>query len=424
MLVNHIHQRLVQMIDENFSIALADSSFDINESVIKFKPTDDENTLIAKDAAVVSNGNTNIYIGTNQVSSNNQDPILTSFTNGERDWVTTDIETTGADGRGIALLWDGSNNLYAAFTTDGTQGTVEQDFRRFTASGWLSSYGQGGGAKATVLLKIDPGSGSAIVDHGTFVSAVLSNGKTNTLVPTDLTFSEDGNLVLTADSYFNPRRVDTTRMEQTTSGDSPFDYTITFDPSLQIAQSAFSPGWDGASINIEDEEPVEVNLAITTVNRFYQYQKGFHFYTADANESNIIQQESDAGNLSYNYEGESFSALNSNLDSLTGAIINEAAPVYRLFNTDTGAHLFTMDVNEKDYITDNLDNYSLEGIAYYAFASEQENIEATPLYRMLNNDTGSHLFTSDRQEFTYIKDNLDNFSIEADNGIAFYVMEI
>ncbi|MEM7760297.1 MAG: hypothetical protein AAF298_19535 [Cyanobacteria bacterium P01_A01_bin.40] len=412
------------MIDENFSIALADSSFDINESIIKFKPTDNESTLIAKDVAVVSNGNTNIYIGTNQVSSNNQDPILTSFTNGERDWITTDIETTGADGRGIALLWDSSDNLYAAFTTDGTQGNAEQDFRRFTDSGWLSSYGQGGGAKATVLLKIDPSSGAAIVDNGTFVSAVLSNGKTNTLVPTDLSFAEDGNLVLTADSYFNPRRVDTTRMNQTTPGSSPFNYTITFDPSLQVAQSAVSPGWDGVSIDIEDEEPVEVNLEITTVNRFYQYQKGFHFYTADANESSIIQRESDAGNLSYNYEGESFSALNSNLDSLTGAIIEDVAPVYRFFNMDTGAHLFTMDVDEKNYIAENLDNYSLEGIAYYAFAREQENIETTPLYRMLNNYTGSHLFTSDRQEFTYIQDNLDHFSLEADNGIAFYVMEI
>lgn len=57
-------------------------NFGINNSVVKFKPTDDENILIANNVAVVNAGDTNIYIGTNQVSSNNQDPILTSFTNG------------------------------------------------------------------------------------------------------------------------------------------------------------------------------------------------------------------------------------------------------------------------------------------------------------------------------------------------------
>ncbi|MEO1005943.1 MAG: hypothetical protein AAFW67_08860 [Cyanobacteria bacterium J06638_38] len=412
------------MNEENSPVVLANSSFDINNSVVKFKPTDDESTLIDKNVAVVSSGNTNIYIGTNQVSSNNQNPILTSFTNGERDWVTTNIETTGADALGIALLWDGNENLYAAFTTDGTQGSAEQDFRRFTEDGWLSSYGQGGGAKATVLLKIDPSSGEGTIGKGTFISAVLSNGKTNTLVPTNLAF-EDHNIVLQADSYFSPRRVDTTRMNQTTSGSSPFDYSITFDPSLQVAQSAIAIGWDGVtSDTIIDDEPAELNLDLATVNRFYQYQKGFHFYTADVNESNIIQQESDAGNLSYDYEGESFAALRSNLDSLTGAIITEAAAVYRFFNSETGAHLFTMDIDEKNYIVDNLDNYSLEGVAYYAFAREQENVTTIPLYRMLNNETGSHLFTSDRFEFTYIQDNLGNFSVEGDNGVAYYVMEI
>lgn len=400
----------------NSAVKFPESVFDINTSVVKFKPTDDESTLISKNAAVVSSGDTNIYIGTNQVSSNNQDPIITSFTNGERDWVITNIETTGADSRGIALLWDGDDDLYAAFTTDGTQGSISEDFRRFTVDGWLPTYGQGGGAKATVLLKIDPDIGEAIVGNGTFVSAVLSNGNTNTLIPTNLAFA-DNNIVLSAESYFSPRGTDTTSLNQTTPGSSPFDYTITFAPSLEIARSVAAPGWDGVTTET-------INLELTTVNRFYQYEKGLHFYTADKNESNVVQQESEAGNLSYSYEGESFAALSSNLDSLTGEAIKEVEPVYRFFNSHTGAHLFTMDMTEKNYIVDNLDNYSLEGTAYYAFANEQKHLETLPVYRMLNNDTGSHLFTSDRHEFEYIQDNLSHFSVEADNGIAFYVMEV
>lgn len=228
--------------------AVAVSTFAIDRDLKKFTATDNESTLIDNGVAVVSNNNTNIYIGTNQVSNNNQDPILTSFTNGTRDWTTTDIETTGVDSRGIALLWDGNNELYAAFTTDGTQGSVSEDFRRFTNDGWLKTYGQGGGAKATVLLKIDPNTGMGIVGNGTFVSALLSNGNTNTLVPTNMSFSGT-NIILEADSFFSPRRITKDKMVQTTSGNSPFDYTITFNNSLTQAQSAIAPGWDNTPVS-------------------------------------------------------------------------------------------------------------------------------------------------------------------------------
>ena len=173
---------------------------------------------------------------------------------------------------------------------------------------------------------------------------------------------------------------------------------------------------------IEEVEEAEASLELTEVHRFYQYQSGFHFYTADDNESNVVQARSEAGELTYNYEGESFAALASNQDGLTGEVIEGAAEVSRFFNTDTGAHLYTMDVNEKEHILDNLDNYVFEGTAYYAFAEEQEN--TIPVFRMLNGSTGTHLLTTDVNELNYIQENLPHFSLEADNGVAFHVLEI
>ena len=166
------------------------------------------------------------------------------------------------------------------------------------------------------------------------------------------------------------------------------------------------------------------NMEITEVNRFYQSQKGFHFYTADINESNAIQQETAAGNLSYDYEGKSFAALASNTDTLTGEAIEGAEEVHRFFNSDTGAHLFTMFEAEKEYIETTLDNYSYEGVAYYAFESEHDSIDTIPVYRMLNGDTGTHLFTPNSDEVSHIQNNLSNFMLEGDSGVAFYVMEI
>ena len=173
------------------------------------------------------------------------------------------------------------------------------------------------------------------------------------------------------------------------------------------------------------EEPVveEPSFDLVSVERFYQTETGFHFYTADANESQSIKTQSEAGELSYSYENAAFSGLASNTDSLTGDLIEGAEEVYRFYNNQTGAHLYTMDENEKSYIQENLDNYSFEGTAYYAFESEQLGLETIPVYRMLNGDTGTHLFSADQNEIGYIQDNLNNYSLEGENGIAFYVLE-
>ena len=159
------------------------------------------------------------------------------------------------------------------------------------------------------------------------------------------------------------------------------------------------------------------------VYRFYQYNKGFHFYTADDNERESILDRSKTGELQYNYENQAYSVLTSDRDSLTGQIIEAAQPIYRFFNRQTGAHLYTIDENEKNYIVDHLKNYNNEGIAYYAFESQPENFDTVPLYRMLNTQSGAHLFTTSRNEFDTIQETLPNFHAEGNEGVAFYVFE-
>ena len=43
---------------------------------------------------------------------------------------------------------------------------------------------------------------------------------------------------------------------------------------------------------------------------------------------------------------------------------------------------------------------------------------------MLNSDTGAHLFTIDQNEVNYIQKNLSNFSFEGNGGIAFHVFAL
>ncbi|MGY6562701.1 MAG: hypothetical protein ACXITV_11400 [Luteibaculaceae bacterium] len=182
----------------------------------------------------ISHNNTTFFIGHRQVSALNQDPILMRFDNGNLTWSRTDYEVTGDDNTGYGLIWDGANAFYAVFSATGTQGTPAQDFRRFATQGWLTSYGQGGGAKVAILAKINPENGD--VDNATFLTARLQNGNSNSMQVTGLAFDEAKNLQVSANSWFSPRRID--RAAFTCSGGSPFPYQIVFTPNLSTALSA------------------------------------------------------------------------------------------------------------------------------------------------------------------------------------------
>ena len=243
--------------------------------------------------------------------------------------------------------------------------------------------------------------------------------------------SEANNLVTgTTDPGFNVFMRD--RPEQTTrrfNADSLA--TLSGDAQSLVLTSSLSDLVANDTNNTGDVFVVDLekfadtnHYSTETVHRFYQFEKGFHFYTSDENEINIVQQQSAAGTLAYQYESEKFSVLSDDKDAFTGETLAGVKPVYRFFNTDTGAHLYTTDENEKSVIEDTLANYNFEGIKYYAFESEPTEVETIPVFRMLNNDTGSHLYTIDQNELNYIQENLPNFSFENNGNAVYHVFEL
>ena len=222
----------------------------ISQNVAKFNPGSSESEIAASGAQKVQIGSQTIYIGTQQVSSINQNPIIRSFdpNNPANNWTRTDYEATGADGRGLGLIWSGSA-LYGIFSVDGTQGSPSQDFRRASddaEQGWLRSYGPGGGAKAAVIGRINPATGQ--LETAAYLSSVLKSGKTNTLSVIGARTNSAGNLVLSTESYFSPRQPNGQPLVQTGDiGDSPFDYTIEITPDLKKVLSTAAPGWSNPS---------------------------------------------------------------------------------------------------------------------------------------------------------------------------------
>ncbi|MBU7583499.1 MAG: hypothetical protein KAF91_11420 [Nostoc sp. TH1S01] len=199
---------------------------------VAFTCNDSELSIKAKNGPKISIGGKTIYIGYQQVSSLNKDPRIIRFDNGVKKWCRTDYETTIDDGTGYGLLWDGGNVLYGVFTSTGSQ--IGNDFRRFAKNGWLSSYGSGGGAKVSVIARINPTNGSVL--SATFVSAKKPNdGKSNSLTVTNLSWNGT-TLKMIANSAWTPRRADKNSM--TCTGSSPYIYTVVFTGDLTKVNSA------------------------------------------------------------------------------------------------------------------------------------------------------------------------------------------
>ena len=154
------------------------------------------------------------------------------------------------------------------------------------------------------------------------------------------------------------------------------------------------------------------NSTNPTVHRFFRADTGSHFYTASE-----VERQAIVDNLPhYAYEGASYQAA---ADSVVEDSLSGAKPVYRFFNQSTGVHLYTISEVERDYIIDNLSNYTFENVAYHAYDTPQA--DTVELYRFYQTQGDFHFFTPSVGERDHIVDNLPHYRLEGNGGVAFYV---
>jgi hypothetical protein len=151
------------------------------------------------DHFVVDEAGNTYLTGFDQISSNNQDPFIhKKNSRGETIWRLR-YEETPVDGRGVLLAWN-AGKLYAVMTVDGGSTTATSITRHQVLPGafegvFQAGYGVRGGPRVSLVMEIDTETGK--IRKGTFITARLTDGNTNTLLVRQIGFSE-GRLVLRA----------------------------------------------------------------------------------------------------------------------------------------------------------------------------------------------------------------------------------
>jgi len=157
-----------------------------------------------------------------------------------------------------------------------------------------------------------------------------------------------------------------------------------------------------------------INLPIgdtrVTVFRLYSPLVKRHLYSADAYEVSYL-----SNNMAgiWNSEGASFK-VKSVANCQTGQ------SVYRFYSQAIQTHLYTIDENEKNYISSNFPPsiWSYEGVSYCADTVQAPG--TLPLYRFYSQTLKTHLYTLDENEKSYIMNNFPK-EIWGYEGIAYYV---
>ncbi len=153
---------------------------------------------------------------------------------------------------------------------------------------------------------------------------------------------------------------------------------------------------------------VNAQEATTPIYRFYSPVSLAHFYTADSAEAEYVKNT----NPNWNYEGIVLEAY-----KFDGSCSN-GTEVYRFYNPSKEVHFYTPSEAEKEYIEDTNPNWDYEAVAYCA-ETTQSSQSSVPVFQFWSNIRQAHVFTVDVPEKDYIEGDLS--SIYEYEGIVFYV---
>ena len=257
---------------------------------------------------------------------------------------------------------------------------------------------------------VDANSGWAVGDSGTILKTAnggtswnsQNSGKSDQLF--DVAFTDANTGWVLAWSGHNSTMLKTVN-GGTTWASQP---VATTGPLFSIVFTDANTGWavgrDGTILHFAEPPP-----SILEVHRFYNTKNGVHFYTASTAEKDAVLR-----NLSgtYRYDGVAY--------TLNTSSAQNSQPLHRFYNFRKGFHFYTASDVEKDSVIRNLSGtYKYEGVAYKVSPTLVTVVHVeSVVWRFFNKKTGSHFYTHDGAEMSRVMTTLsDTYAFE---GKAFW----
>jgi hypothetical protein len=170
----------------------------------------------------VTDVNGNVYdVGYTETEDNLIHPVVRKFdANGELTWEIEHDNST-VDVRAEIVTLDSQSRPWIVFSLDG--GSSSNSYITLRASSenafngvFQPNYGQGGGPRVSLIARLNPENG--IMERGTFVTARLNNGNTNTLQIRGIGVA-DGFIRVQAESAFRPPHTGTSFVPHPEAGE-------------------------------------------------------------------------------------------------------------------------------------------------------------------------------------------------------------
>ncbi len=134
------------------------------------------------------------------------------------------------------------------------------------------------------------------------------------------------------------------------------------------------------------------------VYRFFNSKTGAHFFTASADERNFVVNTYP----DFRYENIAFYAY-------VSPAANQNA-VFRFYNPQSGAHFYTISAGERDFVRNTYPVFNYEGPSWYA--QPTAGGDASAMYRFFNTRTGAHFYTTSAGERDFVIANYRDFRFE------------
>ena len=137
------------------------------------------------------------------------------------------------------------------------------------------------------------------------------------------------------------------------------------------------------------------------VRRLYNQNSGKHLFSANQTEIDFLT----GGGYGWNNEGTSY---------LTPS--DATAEVFRFYVANEQRHFYTANESERDFIISNLDDFIYEGKAYDAYSIDDRPTNAVAVVRYYNSTLNSHVYSTSAYEQSV----LNQDPMWMNEGIAWY----